>query len=717
MTALDIAASSGRPTTGSQQGGADPLAPRDAGSGDKKIDLTAQRVVARWKECTDELMKQRRDHWQNLSMFLGEQWVWWDSRRNMLQALPQAWSPLGKGRARVVINRIRPNLMSLLGRMMRNDLEFDVPPTDSADDVVSGAMLAEDVLSGAHRDQNWRQVRYGENFAKFIGGTSAVCVEWDASAGVKLGQIEGTNKIVGTGEAKVRSLGINQFGIEPGVADAASARWWIMGLALAPSVVKAEYGLDWMPSADASTMMSPLQQRLLEHMGHGKGVNHLTLVLTMYERPNKETPKGKVAIVVNGRTVEENDWPFPVTDRLNLFVFRQQQIDGTWIGTTLMNDAVPIQVQYNFMRSCIAEHAKKVGNARLMAAQGAFQEEDLSDDPGSVLWYSPDLGGTIPQYLRPPDLPRWMVGEAGALSGELDDVMFVHATSRGEASFDRASGQALALLAEKDDSPLGLMAFEESQNWGDIGTFVLKLYEKRVRETREVAPQNAVGQQVMGQVRVSKWNGKALKGQTRAIVPLETTLPVSQAAQQAFARDMWDRGIIKDPLVFARLLRLPQREITSVLDADVSKAQRENVRMLLGEALHPEQFDDHGKHIAEHNRFRKSDSYIYADAMSKRIIDAHTMYHQMMAAQEMGQQVTNAQLNPALAAIPQANEPPGSMVPPDFAEAQAGMGAGAGQLALPAGQPPQGGQQAPQGQQQGSVAQAAGAGIPPGGGS
>lgn len=711
MTALDIAASSGRPTTGSQQGGADPLAPR-AGDTKPRADLTAQRVVARWKEGADELMKQRRDYWQNLSMFLGEQWVWWDSRRNMLQALPQAWSPLGKGRARVVINRIRPNLMSLLGRMMRNDLEFDVPPTDSADDVVSGAMLAEDVLSGTHRDEDWRQVRYGENFAKFVGGTSAVCVEWDASAGTPLGRVEQTGKIVGTGEAKLRSLSINEFCVEPGVRDSRSARWWVMGLAISPSSVKAEYGLDWMPSADASTMMSPLQQRLLEHMGHGKGVNHLTLVLTMYERPNADTPAGKVAVVVNGQTVDEKPWPFPDKTRLNLFVFRQQQIDGTWIGTTLMNDAVPIQVQYNFMRSCIAEHAKKVGNARLMAAMGAFQEEDLSDDPGSVLWYSPDLGGTIPQYLRPPDLPRWMVGEAGALSGELDDVMFVHATSRGEASFDRASGQALALLAEKDDSPLGLMAFEESQRWGEIGTFVLRLYEKRVTETRDVTPQPGMGQQHSGQVRVSKWNGKALKGQTRCLVPLETTMPMSQAAMQAFARDMWDRQIITDPVVFARLLRLPQREITAVLDADAARAQRENVRMLMGEAPHPAQFDDHGKHIAEHNRFRKSDSYLYADDTTKRVVDAHTMYHQMMAAEEMGQQVTNAQLNPALASIPQANEPPGSMVPPDFAESQAGIGAPAGQLALPAGQQPQGGgQQPPQGQQ----APAQGAGASPGG--
>lgn len=676
----------------------DPLAP-GPGPG-KRTDPTGALVTRRWKACGDELMKQRRDYWQNLAMFLGEQWTWWDSQRNILQAFPQAWSPLGKGRARTVTNRIRPNLLSLMGRMLRNDLEFDVLPTDSGDDVVSGAMLAEDVLSSAHHDLDWRHIRYSENFAKFLGGTSAVCIEWDSSSGTPLSQDAMTNKITGTGEIALSAMSINEFGVQPGVRDASKAHWWVQGLTYSPQVVKQMYGLNWLPLADAATLMSPLQQRLLEHMGRGSASNaQLTLVLVMYERPNPQSPKGQYAIVVNGITVHEGPWPFPNKKKLNLFVFHQQQLDSTWIGTTLMNDAVPIQVSYNFMRSCIAEHAKKVGNARLMASQGAFLEEDLTDDPGSVLFYSPDLGGGIPQYLRPPDLPRWMVGEAGDLKSELDDVMFVHDTSRGQASFDRASGQALALLAEKDDSPLGLMAFEEAQRWSEIGTYALELYETKVTETRVVQVTPRIGQS--GEQRVSRWNGKRLRGQTRCVVPLETTMPVSQAAQQAFAKDLWDRGLVKDPVVFARMSQLPQRELIAVIDADVARAQRENSRMMQGEAPQPELFDDHGKHIAEHNRFRKSDSYTFADQKTREIVDNHIKFHEQMAAEQLGQQTQRAMLNPAVAALPQADEPIGSMVPPDYAEQQAGVGqvgasvqaaqgAGGGAPPPAGGAPPQG---------------------------
>lgn len=657
-----------------------PRAPERAPEGPpaRRVDPLADEIVDRWKKCGEELVKQRRDYWQNLAFFFGEQWVWWDPHRNMLQGFTSQYSPLGKGRARVVSNKVRPNLMSLLGRMLRNDLEFDIPPSDSADDVVAGAMLATDVVNGMYRDNGWRAIRYAENFAKFIGGTSAVCVDWDASVGTRLSVDPQTQAIIGTGDATLSAMAVTEFGVEPGVRDSRKANWWVQGLALHPDYVQSRYRLKWKPSADVGTMMSPVQQKLLEHVGKGQGTNQMCLVITLYEKPNPRTPKGRYAVVVNHHTIIDEPWPFVNRDKLNLFVFHQQEIDSSWIGTTLVNDAVPIQAMYNLVRSVIAEHTKKVGNVRTIAPLGSFDEGDMNDDPGSILFYMPDVGGSKPEYMSPPEIARWLVGEIATLKAELDDVMFVHDTSRGEASFDRASGQALALLSEKDDSPLGLMAFEEAQNWGEIATFILELCESKVQETRRVRIDPGVGK--VGAIRQSRWNGTKLRGQTRAFVPLEATLPMSQAAIQAFAKDLWDRKIIVDPAMYARMARLPHRELVDVVDANVAKAIRENARMMEGVAAEPAGFDDHGKHIAEHNRFRMSDSYQFADEMVRNVVDLHVLYHQKLAAEELGAQMMRAGLNPALAQLPQADEPAGSLVPPDFAEQQAGM---MGQMGMP----------------------------------
>jgi hypothetical protein len=702
--------------------GADAFAPdrRPSTDGREGPDPLARLIVARWKDIGDELSLQRRDFWQNLAFHFGEQWVWWSERRRQLMPIAQAWSPLGEGKTRLVRNRIRSGMSSLLARLLKSQLEFDVPPTSSSDDVVSGAMLAEDVLMGTYHDQQWASIRFDEVFAAFMGGTSAVAVEWDGSAGVELERDPMTGAIVGTGECRLTALNITEFGLEPGVRSVSDARWWVQAIAMAPKVAQAKYGLAEPPKADAAMLLSPLQTSLMEKMGRPRS-GDMTLVLCLYERPNKEVPAGRYVCVVGDKVVAQSKWPFTVKDRLNLQLFREDQIQGTWIGSTMLNDAVRVQTHYNFIRSNIAEHAKKVGNAKILNPQGATNEDDWTDNIGDIIDYQPDINGGKPEYMAPPQLPRWLIQEAADAKAELDDIMHVHDTSRGSASFDRASGQALALLAEKDDSPLGLLATDQMLGWSAIGSFVLEEYAARVTETRtlQVPPRQTGGagmDQLVQGFRQNEWNGKRLRGQTRAYVPLDSVMPYSQAARQQFANDLWDRKINTDPVMHARLLGLPARDLLSMVNPDVARAQRENTRMMVGEVEFPEDFDEHDTHIAEHNRLRKSDAYRYAPAEIRSIIDDHIKMHEQMTAAELAKQMQRSTMNPALAGMAQAHEPKGSQVPLDYAQQIAGQGqdpnAAAGAIGggPQPGQPDQGPPQTPGGGDAGSVAIAGGAG-------
>lgn len=648
---------------------------------DKNVDAGAVDVERKWKEAGDALSRQRRDYWLNLAFFEGEQWIWWDRRRNTVQTLPQQWSPLGPGRARLTVNRIEPNTVSLLGRLLKSELAFSVPPSDSADDQVLGAQKSEKVLEAYHREQDWESLRYDEIFACLMGGTSAVAVEWDASAGRQLEYDPATDQVTSVGELTLQAFNVNEFAIEPYHRDYREARWWISGLALPPAYVQEHYGLSWLPKADAGATLSPLQHKLLESSGRAHG-RHLTQVLTYYERPHGKR-KGVYRCVANGRTLHEGPWPFPF-ERLNLAVFRQRKISGRWHGGTLMNAAVPIQFAYNHARSVIAEHMKLTGNARMMAPFGAFAEEDFYDDPASILWYSPDVQGAEPKYMQPPELSRWVQNEAANLKSELDDLMHVHATSRGEG-FDRASGQALALLSEKDDTPLSLMAREQKRGWSDIATMVLQILERKGVETRtqriNLAP---------GITETVRWNGQMLRGQTTATVDLDSVTPHTHAARLAFAKDLWDRKIITDPRRYAKMAGLPPDEFAELLDPDAARANRENLRMAQGLVELPEHFDNHGTHIAEHNRWRKSDAYKYADPDVRSIFDDHIQWHEVMEHEEFGRQMHRAMQNPALARLPQAHAPTGSDVPLTAEEQQAlmaqeAMSNGGGQLQLPQG--------------------------------
>ncbi|MCP4350349.1 MAG: hypothetical protein GY795_33175, partial [Desulfobacterales bacterium] len=316
---------------------------------------------------------------------------------------------------------------------------------------------------------------------------------------------------------------------------------------------------------------------------------------------------------------------------------------------------------------------KLVGNPRLMYQHGQIHASQLrGDSPGDSLVYTAGFDGGKPDYLRPPDMPRWVSNEAGQLAAELDDIMHTHATSRGDVTFDRASGQALALLTEKDDSPLGIMAKDQQRGWSRLASMVLELYESKATERRSLNVTDDVDRHVAA----VDWIGKDLRGQTNVHVPLESAMPSSPTAMMAFAREMWDRGAIKDITHFAKVAGLPLRDYTKVLDPDTARAQWENKRLLNGWAEVAEEFDNHAKHISEHNAARKSTAYRFADKKSRELIDGHIVMHQELALAEQEKQAALDEVQPGLSEVPQGAEPLGGSVPPSQQELEAAAASG-----------------------------------------
>lgn len=643
----------------------------------------ARKVTARWRSGDETMMGARRQYWQNLAFYLGRQWVWWSNVRNLLQPYVREQYPLGKGRVRLTFNRFGPNILNVYNRLLRSELAFEVPPSDGGDATVEGAKRAEKVIDAKRRDDNWESVRGDEVLACLLGGISAVALEWDSTAGPQLEWDERYNQPVGTGDVYLRPLTVAEFCVEPAVRHYSDARWWIMGLALPIDYVAEKFSLDWLPFPDAGSQ-TPLYDTLLEGAGRSASKN-LCLVLTYYERPGPNS-KGGFGVVVNGCTLEKREsWPFEFPE-LNLTCFRQKVIPSSWLGATFASDAIAIQSAYNFSRSCLQEHLKLAGQAKLLAPFGSIDEEDIHGSAGDLVYFTADGTGTAPYYLSPPNLPRWMSAEAETLAAELDNVMHVHDISRG-IGFSRASGQALSFLAEQDDSPIGHMVTEQKLGWERLGTQVLKMLGKRATETRTSAVD--VGQGVTESL---KWRGEMLQGQYRVTVPREAVAPRNAAARMANAKDLWDRKIITDARVYARQAGLPAEMFGQLMSPDEEAANRENLRMSIGQVVLPEKFEDHAAHIAEHNdRLRKTDAYRYAPEEIRSIIDDHISYHEKMAANEFARQKALGQMNPAAPGVPQADAPEGSAVPASGQEAQrqlgvlAQLGGGGGSAALPPG--------------------------------
>src|SRR5690606_5127722 len=201
-----------------------------------------------------------------------------------------------------------------------------------------------------------------------------------------------------------------------------TAPWWIRAAAVPPEEARETYGLKKLPASD-SKAVSLYSTRALSAGRSQTDKADLTMVLTYYERPSDTNPKGRVLTVIGNEVVDEVEWPFPFTDRLNLAVARVVQVPGRWAGHAVAWDAIGVQTLYNASWSSIIEHQKLAGNARLAYPAGAIDDpRSLTDTPGEGLEYNPILNADKPGWLSPPQLPAWVLDSPERLRQELDDI-------------------------------------------------------------------------------------------------------------------------------------------------------------------------------------------------------------------------------------------------------------------------------------------------------
>lgn len=607
------------------------------------------KVLNLWRDADSYLVKERRDYWLNGSYYLGQQWIWWDSTRTMVQELD--YRTEAEKDSRITVDKYGPRMSSLLARMMRSELVFEVQPQGTDDASMRKQRLQEQLLIAEQHERDWELTRETALLQAFFGGASAVCVDWDPELGEDFYVDMQTGVSIPDGGVRLTALGINEFTLEPGTQDPADARWWIRATSLPPAQVKERYNLDWMPSPDAEAVLTSRARSILMRRP-GNQSPQTTMVYVYYERPTPTTPGCIVHVVNNKVVLQEDGWPFPFA-HLNLALFRQKKIPNTWVGHTLCTPARDVQYAYNRARSTIMEHMRKAANARLMIPAGSIDDADvITVDPGDTLEYNAELGE--PHWQTAPDVPRWISNEAAALEMELDDIFHTHSVSRGQAPGDRNSGLALSLLAEKDDTPLGPMARDQSKGWATIAQMTLMLYRMNAEATGMQRKATIINEH--GQPLDISWGAQDIDEKPKVVVPLDATSPRSKLATQSVITALADRFPQAfqniDPLALAKMLDLPDpKGYLAQVDPDASKAQWENGLLMQGVPVVPEDFDLHDVHINIHNRERKSPAYELADPAVKEIIDLHVMAHQRML---MGD--TQAALN-AQAMMMQAGPP------------------------------------------------------------
>ena len=530
-------------------------------------EVTPRKVRDLWDKGTRATRMERQQAAVNHWFIRNRMWVYWNSGSQRLEELPR--SP---GRVRASVARVGPDSRRIIAKLMRRAITFDVPPNSADDAAIHGSRVGEAALRDAQVSQSWEQLRSDHAWQVWEAGVAGVVDEWDWTVGTPVAMDE-QGRTIGTGEVRLTVASIHEIACEPGTRDLERALWWVWGVAMPPKEVQELFGLKDEPKPDARALDS------LRNVTQDEAVydTPLTMVLTYFGRPANNQP-GMVLKVVNDIVVEQADWPFPYSDRLNIAIAKCQPIHGKWFGHTPLSDAVSVQALYNASWSSIVEHMKLAGVARLWCPMGSVDDlEELTDTPGEAIEYNA-INGARPQYEAPPVMPDWWIRQPDMLAKAMDDILGVHDVSRGEAPSGIESGVALSILNENDDTPVGALAKELGECWGRVASHVLKLWEANVRETRQSMihlPGNVP--------EVISWTGGDLLGQTTATVPMDSVMPRSRAAQAAYAMQLYDRKILTTPTELAKVADLPdQDDLVAGIDPDTARRSGRTTRCRWG---------------------------------------------------------------------------------------------------------------------------------------
>jgi len=194
----------------------------------------------------------------------------------------------------------------------------------------------------------------------------------------------------------------------------------------------------------------------------------------------------------------------------------------------------------------------------------------------------------------------------------------------------------------------------------------LQMYRAYAQQSGMVRSQTITTSQ--GSTVQFEWTSEDIDETPMVKVPLDATAPRSKIATQSvivsLAQTFPAAFQNVDDMSLARLLDLPDpKGFLTTADPDVAKAEWENGLLMQAIPVMPADFDDHAKHIAQHNRERKSPAYELAADDVRQAIDVHVQAHQKLAADEAAAQLATQQQMPGAEMLPQANEAPGSMVP------------------------------------------------------
>ena len=649
----------------------------------KKLVSWAQSEYTRCKEAKHP---KQRQWYINLSMVYGKQWIQVAKGDNPSVAGKITTTQAPRWMRRKTINRLRAYTRTELSKFLSTLPNIVAVPSTAEDEDVRAAFAAEQVWTSYAEMKKFRRQYTAAVWWAIHTGTGFIKTWWDPSVKVKLdnkggedmGDIE-FRKVtpfhIYVPELREREIDDQPYVIEARVR---TMEW-----------VKSFYGdkLDDTSLSPSTNAANTILDETYLNLQDSNTSKDSVVVYEFWVKPGttKLLPEGGFFVMVEDVLVDYYEGlpythgEFPYTKVEHLFN------DTFWADSPLV-DLIPLQKEYNEIRTDIGVSIRRMGQPQLLAAKGSIVPGKLTNEPGSTIIYQPGLPAPAPLPLS--QLPQHVTDSQDRILLDFEDVSGQHDVSRGSAPAGVTAGTALAYLGERDDNFLTPQYQGIEDAIERVAKQTLMLFQQYVDLPRKI---KVIG--LDGAYDTLLLEGSDIENGTDVRVEPGSAVGQSQAAKQAQVMDLVSLGIIPPEQALKMLEIGGPQKILDIVNAAERKAQRENMKMksfkdrpeeieaanqefmrkaveevgpeLLAQGATPEQvmqeiqnnlppvvavddFDIHEVHIETHNRFRMSQEYETLPDEVKEQFEKHVAWHQQMGAMMM-QESLMSQMPPELA--------------------------------------------------------------------
>lgn len=415
------------------------------------------------------------------------------------------------------------------------------------------------------------------------------------------------------------------------------------------------WGIEVEAEADAESWGLQRQTVAGGQLGYGVGAFHTgtvklkdhVVVKEYWERPSMMYPEGRLIVTAGKKLLYYSEnLPFKVgvdmEPGLPFVKYVGIRKPGCFWGGCIVDRLLAPQRSYNALRNRKAEYLSRVAIGNLVMEEGSVQNPEVVEEdggsPGFIFWVK--RGFTPPRYLENEHLPSAFETEMATLLQEFTQISGVSETTRmSEAPPGVKSGVALNLVVEQDNTRLSHTVInletgkvKSAQQW-------LRLYKQFATEPRltTIAGKDA------SMVDAMYWSASDITSDD-VVIQTSALLADTPAQRRQMVLELMQYGLFNDPDT-GRITRAARSRIFELLqwgdwefgndldDLQTKRAESENTRMLMGEMVVPEQYDNEELHIERHVRMLLTDRFQEADEKAQGMLKGIVYQHIQMHAQ------------------------------------------------------------------------------------